>query len=74
MKAAVDQFRREDPLTWERATRIVRWSLFFGVCGLSAWSLVSWLASLPYAGVFQWLVVVLGVGAGVVRGSQRDVA
>ena len=74
MRTAVDQYAHEQPITWERATRIVRWSLFFSVCGLAAWSLISWMTSLPYAGWYQWVVVALGMGFGVARGAQRDAA
>ncbi len=72
MKTAVDQLGQEQALTWERATRMVRWSLFFTVCGLAAWSLISWAASLPYTGWYQWVVVAIGVGFGVARSSTRD--
>jgi hypothetical protein len=72
MKTAVDQLGREQALTWERATRMVRWSLFFSVCGLATWSLISWATSLPYAGWYQWLVVAIGVGFGVASNLVRD--
>jgi hypothetical protein len=51
---------------------MVRWSLFFSVCGLALWSLISWATSLPYTGWYQWVVVAIGVGFGVARNSARD--
>jgi hypothetical protein len=74
MKTAVDQFGQEQVLTWDRVTRMVRWSLFFSVCGLTGWSVISSAAGLPYTGWYQWAVVGLGVGIGIVCGFQRDTA
>jgi hypothetical protein len=74
MKMAVNQFGQEQALTWDRVTGMVRWSLFFSVCGLAGWSLISWVASLPYTGWSQWVVVVIAVGIGVTCGSHHDTA